>query len=127
MKGIRRAGLFFVIGSILGAVLMMTMSQVDHILITMLIYFLFGISDAITIPVFTYLQIMIPNEMQGRVYALIDIILMSVSPIGSFIVSCIIEQISLEVLFVISGFVLLLVAVYGYFNKAFFRSEISSC
>lgn len=127
MKGIRRAGLFFVIGSILGAVLMMTMSQVDHILITMLIYFLFGISDAITIPVFTYLQITIPNEMQGRVYALIDIILMSVSPIGSFIVSCIIEQISLEVLFVISGFVLLIVAVYGYFNKAFFRSEIGSC
>ena len=127
MKRIRRAGLFFVIGSILGAILMMTMSQVDHILITMLIYFLFGISDAITIPVFTYLQITIPNEMQGRVYALIDIILMSVSPIGSFIVSCIIEQISLEVLFVISGFVLLIVAVYGYFNKAFFRSEIGSC
>lgn len=59
---IRRVGRIFILENLIGRFLILTLCFGSSMGLTLLIYFLFGVVDGITLPCYTYLQLHIPDE-----------------------------------------------------------------
>jgi DHA3 family macrolide efflux protein-like MFS transporter len=66
----------------------------------------------------TLLQEKIDNNMQGRIFGLTQIVMAGVMPLGMVIVGPIADIVAIEILFVITGFLMALLGIKVFFNKS---------
>ena len=87
------------------------------------IYLFFMFLSGLIVPFFvaaitTLLQERIDNNMQGRIFGLTQIVMAGVMPLGMVIVGPIADLVAIEILFVITGFLMALLGIKVYFNKS---------
>lgn len=90
------------------------------VLIFSLLLIGFGIFNVMmNVPLYTYFQIQIPEELRGRVYALFNITTMLVSTIGLWIFGGILEQVRWDVLLLCIGVITFILCIFLKKNRVF--------
>ena len=116
---------WFLFGNFVGGLLMILLSSIPSLGMTLIIYFLFGMTDAISIPSYTYLQLHTPEEIRGRVYAVIDAIILSAVPLGSMITGLLSDYIGVNSLLFATGIILLSTILFCFVNRGFCDAQLS--
>lgn len=122
---IKKAGILFLIGLLSGGVTLVILGLNQVALIAVIIYFVFGICDSLTIPSFTYLQLHVNDEIRGRVFSIFDTIVLSAVPIAALIVGYLTDIFGVQTIYKISGILLILVSLIGYKFRTFRESNLN--
>lgn len=106
-------------GCILNGILFGLLGVADTFIIYLGIIFLSGLPSAmIHVPATTFLQEVVDMEVQGRIFGVFQIIITSAMPIGMLVFGPIADIITIELLLIITGFLLVVPGTLILFNKS---------
>lgn len=107
------------IGCIFNGILFGLLGIADTFVIYLGIIFLSGLpSSMIHVPATTFLQEVVELDMQGRIFGVFQIIITSAMPIGMLLFGPIADIITIELLLIITGFLLVIPGTLILFNKS---------
>ena len=120
----KRVGILFAISSIAGGVFIFLLGVTQAATLGIALYFLFSLTDALTIPCFTYLQLHVEDSIKGRVFAAFDTIVLFATPLASIFIALFVERLGVSQTYRLSGILLIMIAVFAFSRKAFRRADI---
>jgi len=114
---IKKVGLLLTSGFLMSGVVMILLGFTNNTLIAILLYFFFSFGDALGIPSFTYLQLHVPENIKGRVFAAFDTLVLIAAPISSLLISTVAGTLGVPSTYILNGIVL----VFVFFIALFMR------
>lgn len=88
----RRIGILFSVCSFLAGILLILLGFNSSVYFAIALYFIFSMTDSLTIPCFTYFQLYVDDAIKGRVFAAFDTIVLFATPIASLIISITVDD-----------------------------------
>ncbi|GAA0772415.1 MFS transporter [Clostridium subterminale] len=83
---------------------MFTLSNLGYLSVFGVLYFIIGFAEAlVNVPIYILIQKMIPNDKLGRVYSIIETLVLGLAPISSIVGGLLVEQISPWIIQIICG------------------------
>lgn len=121
---IRHPGKMMIWGLLFQGAVLLVIGINSSLFLAVVCFFLFALSDALAIPLFSYLQIYVADAIKGRVLTAFDTMVLLASPIASVLIECLSKSGDAMKIYLCCGCIMGLLFV-GFLNaRALKRVEI---
>ncbi len=124
LVSLKKVGKLFIYGLFTSGLVLLAMASSTHYLIYLVLFFAFGLCDALTVPIYGYLQSYIQDDIKGRAFATIDCVIMLALPVIMLLIGHLVEWFGPSLLIGVSGLVLIGSGLMGWWMTAFREAEL---
>lgn len=121
----KRVGVLFAFSTIGAGTMLAVLGINTGIVLGVILYFVFSLTDILSIPCFTYLQLHVDDSIKGRVFAAFDTLVLMASPISAALIALFSGNLSVKEIYIYMGFSLVLIGLLGFTRKGLLNANIT--
>lgn len=122
----KRVGIIFASSTIIAGLMLLLLGINTSIFFGILLYFLFSLTDFLSIPCFTYLQLHVEDPIKGRVFAAFDTLVLFATPFAVIIIALFADLLGVSQMYRLVGVSLSAIGLFAFSQKAFIKAKIST-
>lgn len=122
----KRVGIIFALSTIIAGLMLLLLGLNTNVLLGILLYFLFSLTDFLSIPCFTYLQLHVDDHIKGRVFAAFDTLVLCAAPFAAIIIALFADMLGVSQMYRFVGVSLSAMGLFAFSQRAFIKAKISN-
>lgn len=120
----KRIGILFSLCSFLAGIQLILLGFNSSVYFAIGLYFIFSMTDSITIPCFTYFQLYVDDAIKGRVFAAFDTIVLFATPVASLLISIVVNNFGVGKTYRYAGAFFILIALLSLSFRSFRKTDL---
>lgn len=124
MLKVKSPGKYYFIGLLFSGLSVLIIGGISNFPAIVILYFLYGASDSITSPIFSYLQIIVDKNIIGRVFSIINVIGLILAPISMGLSGILCDMIGVQPVYIMGGVLLICSAFIVLISKSMRKAYI---
>ena len=125
ITSLKKAGIAFMFSALLGGFVLFLLSSNNSIILAATLFLAFSMLDALSTPCFTYLQLLVEDNVKGRVFALFDTIVLFSAPISALILYLFTDSSNVKNIYFITSILLVAVGLLSLLFTSVRKSDLS--
>lgn len=121
----KRVGVLFASSTIIAGFMLLLLGFNTNVFLGILLYFLFSLSDFMSIPCFTYLQLHVDDPIKGRVFAAFDTLVLFAAPFAAIIIAIFADMLGVSQMYRLAGVSLSAIGIFAFSQRTFIKAKIN--
>lgn len=121
----KRVGVIFALSTVIAGIMILLLGFNTSVFLGILLYFLFSLTDLLSIPCFTYLQLHVDDPIKGRVFAAFDTLVLFAAPFAAIIIALFADMLGVHQIYKLMGVSLSAIGLFAFTQRTFIKAKIN--